>query len=44
VAYAAVAFLLRFIARHSYALFIWYRVALGVVLLLLLVTGTIPAT
>lgn len=43
VAYMAVAWLLKFIARHDYSVFIWYRVALGVVLILLLSTGTISA-
>ncbi len=44
VAYAAIAWLLRFVANHSITVFVWYRVALGAGLLLLLATGTIPAT
>jgi undecaprenyl-diphosphatase len=44
VAYLAVAWLLKFIAGHSYTVFIVYRVVLGGVLLLLLATGTIAAT
>ncbi|MEV7288154.1 undecaprenyl-diphosphate phosphatase [Streptomyces sp. NPDC093252] len=44
VGYAAVAWLLRFIAHHSYSVFIWYRVAVGAVTLVLLGTGVIPAT
>ena len=44
VAYAAVAWLLRFVAHHSIAWFVPYRVALGVVVLGLLVSGTISPT
>jgi undecaprenyl-diphosphatase len=44
VAYAAIAWLLRFVAGHSIAWFVPYRVALGVVLLGLLATNTISAT
>ncbi|MFJ4685969.1 undecaprenyl-diphosphate phosphatase [Streptomyces sp. NPDC088789] len=44
VGYAAVAWLLRFIARHTYSVFIWYRVVVGVVILVLLWTDVIPAT
>ena len=44
VAYAAVAWLLKFVAHHSIAWFVGYRVALGVVLLVLLSTGTIASS
>ncbi|HEX8226857.1 MAG TPA: undecaprenyl-diphosphate phosphatase [Candidatus Saccharimonadales bacterium] len=44
VAYVAVAWLLKYIAGHSYSLFIAYRVVLGCVVLLLVATGTIAAT
>jgi undecaprenyl-diphosphatase len=44
VAYAAVAWLLRFVAHHPITWFVPYRVALGVVLIVLLATGTISAT
>lgn len=44
VAYAAVAWLLKFIAKNDFTLFIVYRVVLGVLLLGLLVTGTISST
>jgi undecaprenyl-diphosphatase len=44
VAYAAVAWLLRFVAHHSIAWFVPYRVALGVGILGLLAFGTISAT
>jgi undecaprenyl-diphosphatase len=41
VAYFSVNWLLRFISRHSYSVFIYYRVALGTILLVLLMTNTI---
>jgi undecaprenyl-diphosphatase len=44
VAYAAVAWLLRFVAHHSIVWFVGYRVALGLLLVVLLATGTISAT
>ena len=44
IAYATIAWLLRFVARHSIGAFVPYRVALGVVLLALLGTGVIGAT
>jgi undecaprenyl-diphosphatase len=44
VAYASVAWLLKFVAHHPITWFVGYRVALGVVLLVLLATGTISAT
>jgi undecaprenyl-diphosphatase len=44
VAYAAVAWLLKFVAHHTLAAFVWYRVALGGVLLLALSAGWISAT
>jgi undecaprenyl-diphosphatase len=43
VAYFSVNWLLRFISRHTYSVFIVYRVVLGLVLMGLLVTGTIDA-
>ncbi|MGH4010719.1 MAG: undecaprenyl-diphosphate phosphatase [Pseudonocardiaceae bacterium] len=43
VGYAAIAWLLRYVQRHSIYLFVWYRVALGAVVLALLATGTISA-
>lgn len=43
VAYGAVAWLLQFVAKHTYAVFIAYRVVLGVVLLVLLGTNTLPS-
>lgn len=44
VAYAAVAWLLRFVAHHSIVWFVGYRVALAVILIGLLATGTLSAT
>jgi len=44
VAYASIAWLLRFVAGHPITVFVWYRVALGAVLLILLGTGTVTAT
>ena len=44
VGYAAIAWLLRYLERHSVYLFVWYRLALGIVVLALLATGTISAT
>ncbi len=44
VAYASVAWLLRFVARHSIGRFVPYRVGLGVVLLVLLGAGVMSAT
>ncbi|MGQ7296216.1 undecaprenyl-diphosphate phosphatase [Quadrisphaera sp. KR29] len=44
VAYLTVDWLLKFIARHSYSLFIVYRVIAGTVVLLLVGTGVVSAT
>ena len=44
VAYAAVGWLLRFIAGHTYTVFIVYRLVLGTVVLLLVATGALAAT
>jgi undecaprenyl-diphosphatase len=44
VAYASIAWLLRFVANHSIVSFVWYRVALGGVLVTLLATATVAAT
>ena len=44
VAYAVVSWLLRFISRHSYTVFIVYRVALGTLVLLLVGSGVLAAT
>lgn len=44
VAYVAVAWLLKFIAKHNYSVFVWYRLALGSIIVLLLLTNTISST
>jgi undecaprenyl-diphosphatase len=44
VAYAAIAWLLRFVAHHAITVFIWYRVALGIALVVALGTGYLSAT
>jgi undecaprenyl-diphosphatase len=44
VAYGSVAWLLRFVAHHSIAWFVPYRVVLGVAVLVLLATGVMSAT
>jgi undecaprenyl-diphosphatase len=44
VAYAAIAWLLRYVARHPITIFVWYRLAAGILLGLLLAAGTISPT
>ena len=44
VAYVVVAWLLRFIAGHTYTVFIVYRVILGTIVLTLVATGAVSAT
>jgi undecaprenyl-diphosphatase len=44
VAYVAVSWLLKYISRHDYTLFIAYRVVLGVAVLWLVGSGTLAAT
>ncbi|NLA43030.1 undecaprenyl-diphosphate phosphatase [Candidatus Saccharibacteria bacterium] len=44
VAYVVIAWLLKFIAKHDYSIFILYRIILGLILVLLLSTGSIAAT
>jgi undecaprenyl-diphosphatase len=43
VGYAAIAWLLRYLVRHTTLLFVIYRVALGILLIVLLATHTIDA-
>ncbi|APU21238.1 undecaprenyl-diphosphate phosphatase [Actinoalloteichus sp. GBA129-24] len=43
VGYAIIAWLMKYVERHSVYLFVWYRIALGVLLLGLLATGVISA-
>ena len=44
VAYASIAWLLRFVATNTLKPFVWYRVALGAVLVVALATGVLAAT
>jgi undecaprenyl-diphosphatase len=44
VAYAAVAWLLRFVAHHTYTVFIVYRLVLGGVIIVLLASGAVAST
>lgn len=44
VGYAAIAWLLRFVATNTFTIFIQYRLVVGVLLVVLLSTGTISAT
>jgi undecaprenyl-diphosphatase len=44
VAYASIAWLLKFVAHHTLMSFVWYRVTLGAVLIFLLLNGAISAT
>ncbi len=44
VAYASIAWLLRFVTHHPITTFVWYRVALGLVLLVVLAAGWLSAT
>jgi undecaprenyl-diphosphatase len=44
VAYLSIAWLLRFVAGHSLMSFVWYRVGLGAVILVLLATGVVQPT
>lgn len=44
VGFAAVAWFLRFLVRHSMYWFVGYRIVLGVVVLVLLSTGVVAAS
>ena len=44
VAYASIAWLLRFVVRHSIVTFVWYRVAVGAALIVALSAGWLSAT
>lgn len=43
VGYIAIAWLLRFISQHNFTIFVWYRIALGVVIAVLITAGVIGA-
>lgn len=44
VAYASIAWLLKFVGGHSLLTFVWYRVAVGGVIMVLLATDVVTAT
>ncbi|MCE6997497.1 undecaprenyl-diphosphate phosphatase [Saccharothrix sp. S26] len=44
VGYATIAWLLRYVSKHSYSVFVWYRLLLGIVLMGLLSMGLINPT
>ncbi len=44
VAYASVAWLLRFVAKHTIEIFAFYRILIGIVIVILLATSTVTAT
>ena len=44
IGYASIAWLLRFVVRHSIVTFVWYRVGLGVLLIVALSAGWLSAT
>ncbi|OLR93834.1 undecaprenyl-diphosphate phosphatase [Actinokineospora bangkokensis] len=44
VGYACVAWLLRYVSKHSFMVFVWYRIAVGAVLCGLLATGVVSPT
>lgn len=43
VAYAVVAWFLRFVARHDFQVFVWYRIALAVFVVTCLATGALSS-
>lgn len=43
VGYAVIVFFLKLVSTRSYMPFVWYRIALGLLILVLLATGQIPA-
>ena len=44
VAYGTVVWLIRFVAHHPITWFVWYRVALGALIVVLLASGAVDAT
>ena len=44
IGYAVIAWLLRFVAKHSVYVFVWYRLALGALLFVALGVGWVSAT
>jgi len=44
VGYATIAWLLKYVSKHSYSAFVWYRLMLGILLMGLLSMNLLPAT
>jgi len=44
VAYASIAWLLKYVSRHSIVTFVWYRLGLAALLIAALATGVLAAT
>jgi undecaprenyl-diphosphatase len=44
IGYACIAWLLRFVVAHSVYVFVWYRIVLGLFVIVLLATGVLQAT
>ncbi|GAB3228376.1 undecaprenyl-diphosphate phosphatase [Glycomyces halotolerans] len=44
VAYASVAWLMKFVSNHTFMPFVWYRIAFGVVIILIAAAGLVPAS
>jgi undecaprenyl-diphosphatase len=44
VAYASIAWLLRYVAGHNFSLFVAYRILLGIVVIGLIASGVTSAT
>jgi undecaprenyl-diphosphatase len=44
VAYVSIAWLLRYVSKNSIMVFVWYRIAIGILIIALLSTGVISAT
>ena len=42
--FLVIAFLLRYLRRHDFALFMWFRIGVAALVLIVIVTGTRPAT
>ena len=43
VGYISIAWLLKFVASNNFSVFIWYRIGLGLLLIVLLATGVVAA-
>ena len=44
VGYISIAWLLKFISRHDFTVFVWYRIAIGSAIVIMLANGIISAT